>query len=107
MKIHFTPDTLEPILSQCGSDPKLKLVYDAEGCGCAVSGVPTLWQVGQTGQDDELAETNAFHLTYEPRHEVFFEEEMTIDYDPVTRAFRLKSRQQTYNGTMLILDKRS
>lgn len=105
MNITFSPEACKQIQSRYGETPVLKLVYDAEGCGCAVSGVPALWLISAPQHGDLTADTNAFHVYYEERQAVFFEAELCIDYVPATRAFKLKSKQQTYHDGMLILNK--
>ena len=46
MNITFT-DTAKQRLTPCmeQNNTLLKLVFDTEGCGCSVNGVPTLWLV--------------------------------------------------------------
>lgn len=85
---------------------RLKLVYDSEGCGCAVSGVPALWIVQAPGPEDAESDALPMSVLYEPRHELFFDREMTIDYDPSRRTFSLKSDQQIYHTRMMLRDQR-
>lgn len=50
--MHLTiTEAAERILSPLLQEPStwLKLVYDIEGCGCAVDGVPALWLVNECG----------------------------------------------------------
>lgn len=105
MYITFSPDAREQIISQYGEDAVFKLVYDSEGCGCAVSGVPALWLMKAPEQSDLKASSNAFNVYYEARQSVFFEEELTITYIPKTLSYQLKSKQQTYHDGMRILNK--
>ncbi|WP_409346843.1 iron-sulfur cluster biosynthesis family protein [Paenibacillus sp. MBLB4367] len=113
MQITFTEAALHETKRRLGDEPyRLKLVYDSEGCGCAVSGVPTLWaensETKPSVHPESKAEANApFPVVFEQRHEVFFEERMTVDYQPAKHAYMLKSGSQIYNGTMKVLDKRS
>ncbi len=51
---------------------RLKLLYDTEGCGCVVSGVPALQLVDEQGPDDSPGDGVPIPFLYEPRHEVFF-----------------------------------
>jgi len=85
----------------------LKLAYDAEGCGCAVDGVAALWIVDEPGETDELADSNVFTVYFDRRHELFFEEKLTVDFRPDQMSFVLKSAGQTYNPAMRIEDRRS
>lgn len=89
-------------------DVIFKLVYDTEGCGCAVSGVPTLWMLQS---DDELlqhpvASQEPLPIVYEQRHEVFFEEHLKLDYHADRNSFVLSSSGQIYTNDLAISDKR-
>lgn len=87
----------------------LKLVYDAEGCGCAVSGIPAMWVVTKQQVQEEVQ--HALHeplpIVYEPRHEVFFEDQLKLDYNPDKDAFKLTSAGQIYAADLAVIDKRN
>ncbi|MUT65365.1 iron-sulfur cluster biosynthesis family protein [Paenibacillus sp. NEAU-GSW1] len=85
---------LSPYLSS--GEKQLKLLHDTEGCGCVMSGVPALQLVQESTVDDRMAEGDPFPFLYEPRHEVFFEPELRIDYSSDRNAFSLKSDSQIY-----------
>ncbi|WP_284640047.1 iron-sulfur cluster biosynthesis family protein [Paenibacillus silviterrae] len=109
MRINFTEQAAARIsgflsLTESGV---LKLAYDSEGCGCAVSGVPTLWLVDEPGPNDFRLENEEFELWMDRKHEVFFEELMTVDLQPNGIAFVLKSTGQIYTASMRLIDKRS
>jgi uncharacterized protein YqkB len=112
MHITFTPEAVEQIHTKLGIEAsaapyRIKLVYDSEGCGCAVDGVPQLWVVDQAEPGDSETEAFPIPVLYESRQAVFFEEEaMTVDYNATKRAFSLKSKQQIYNNLMRLIDKR-
>jgi uncharacterized protein YqkB len=108
MHITFTDQAVEQLggSMQSGSG-EIKLVYDSEGCGCAVSGVPTLWIVDRAEQQELRAEGTPYGLIYEKKHEVYFEDNLILDYDSARRAFMLKSRGQIYNADMRLIDKRT
>ncbi len=112
MHITFTSEAVTQIHAVLGAEAsaapyRIKLVYDSEGCGCAVSGVPQLWIVEGPGSNDSETEASPISVLYETRQAVFFEEnEMTIDYNSSKRAFTLKSKQQIYNNGMRLIDKR-
>ncbi|GAB2723796.1 iron-sulfur cluster biosynthesis family protein [Paenibacillus thermoaerophilus] len=106
MKVHVTEAARDRLEQMRGGRGALKLVYDSEGCGCAVSGVPAVWIVDELADDDLRAECAPFELGYERRHEVFFEDEMTLDYKPDTNACALRSRHQIYNARLAIVDRR-
>lgn len=84
---------------------ELKLVFDSEGCGCSVSGVPTLWIVNSVGERDLHATGEPFRLLYDKKDEIFFEDRMTLDYRQES-GFVLKSSGQIYNAHMRLIDKR-
>lgn len=104
--ITFTNKTVEQITKQlAGRAGEVKLVFDSEGCGCSVSGVPTLWIVDRPGDKDLRAEGTPFQLLYEQKHEIFFEDRMSLDYDQAS-GYVLKSSGQIYNAHMRLIDKR-
>src|SRR5690554_2241218 len=84
----------------------LKLAYDAEGCGCIVSGMAQLWVVSTPDEYDVYSNEDPIPILYDSRHEVFFEESLKIDYQPKTRSFILKSNQQIYNSGMRLIERR-
>ncbi|MEK3881357.1 iron-sulfur cluster biosynthesis family protein [Paenibacillus sp. PL2-23] len=89
---------LAPLLAD--GSRQLKLLHDTEGCGCVMSGVPALQLVAEAGVDDKMAEGDPFPFLYEPRHEVFYEPRLKIDYRESSGAFSLKSDNQTYTTLM-------
>jgi uncharacterized protein YqkB len=107
MHITFTVpavNQLEPLMNH--HDAVLKLVYDSEGCGCAVNGVPTLWLVSKPDAKDLKADTSSYPVVYNPKHEIFFDDSLTIDFRPETKSYILKSNNQIYNSGMSVIDKR-
>ncbi|WP_010273627.1 iron-sulfur cluster biosynthesis family protein [Paenibacillus senegalensis] len=108
MHVEVTERAAKQAAAQVGADGVLQLVYDSEGCGCAVSGVPQLWIISSEDADLELlkAADAPVPILYEQRHEVFFEEELKLDYIPEKLSFRLNSKQQIYNNSMSLIDKR-
>lgn len=106
LHINCTETALQHIAERQGqSQANVKLVYNIEGCGCALSGVAELWIVEHLSEDDALA-TGHYPIYYDTRHTVFFEDELVIDYSPSRRTFTLKSNGQFYNASMLLYDKR-
>jgi len=91
------------------SGDRFRLVYDAEGCGCAVSGVASLWLTNAAENDELRAESNveSVPLYYLKRHEVFFEDRLRLDYNPERRAFRLSSDGQIYGNGIDVTDRRA
>ncbi|MFX3632898.1 MAG: iron-sulfur cluster biosynthesis family protein [Candidatus Pristimantibacillus sp.] len=97
MHITFSASAIEQ-LSPYISDgtKKLKLLHDTEGCGCVVSGVPALQLVQETSVDDKLTKGDPFPFLYEPRHEIYYEPNLRINYDPDRESYSLKSDNQIY-----------
>jgi uncharacterized protein YqkB len=88
-----------------GREGYLKLVYDTDGCGCAVNGVVALWFVPEV-EDDEIAiQTNDRTIYVEKSKTVFLDEQMKVDFSKPTNWFQLKSPQQILNGQMSLLIK--
>jgi uncharacterized protein YqkB len=83
----------------------LKLVYDNEGCGCAVNGVPQLLMAPQIEEwgDWFLAEGASIPIIYAKKDAVYFEERLALDYKASTRAFILKSNNQIYNANLSLI----
>lgn len=109
MHITFSEQAAEAAMQKLGTDRPglMKLAYDNEGCGCAVSGVPTLWIIEKPEPGDFEVDGHPFPLWMDRKHEVFFEERMTVDYTSKDRCFVLKSSGQIYNAFMKIIDKRA
>lgn len=80
----------------------LKLVYDAEGCGCAVSGVAQMKWVREIGDESDRIADGPLPAYVEKRQMVFFEDHLHLDYHHERRVYRLSSPNQTYNASMII-----
>lgn len=106
MHITFTDSAKQQLSYLYDGNVLLSLVYDTEGCGCAVNGVPTLWLVSEAESTDSEAEAEPFKVIYSPKHEIFFEENLKIDYDISKKSYILKSNNQIYNASMNLIDKR-
>lgn len=106
MHIHFTEAAVQAVYKQLGrNEVRLKLVYDSEGCGCAVSGIAALWAVNETSEHEADAVCEAFPVTYNRHQEVFFEDYLTVDVNTNNGAFVLKSKGQIYNNRMVLTDR--
>jgi uncharacterized protein YqkB len=86
-----------------GKQGVFKIVYDTEDC-CAVNGIPMLWFVEQADEMDRRMESNGLPIYIEKTKEVFFDEQMTIDYAEARGCFQLKSRNQYFNPCMSLID---
>lgn len=76
-----------------------KLLYDTDGCGCAVNGIARIvpGPFRSLEEGEALAAEDPYPVAYETRQEVFFEEELKLDYDASAQTFVLKSDSQFYN----------
>ncbi|MCZ8521452.1 MULTISPECIES: iron-sulfur cluster biosynthesis family protein [Paenibacillus] len=106
MSIQFTEAAQTAIGKILGGQGYIKLAYDSEGCGCSVSGVPTLWLVDEPAAFDLVKRGEPFDVLMEQKHEVFFEDAMKVDYQEIGHIYSLKSSSQIYNGRMQLIDKR-
>ncbi|QHW34472.1 iron-sulfur cluster biosynthesis family protein [Paenibacillus rhizovicinus] len=106
MHFTFSPSAVEQLSGPLSDGSKsLKLLYDTEGCGCVMSGVPTLLVVDEPEANDKLGSGSPYPVWYEPNYEVFFEPELKIDYNPSRNAFILKSDSQTYTPNLRLLNR--
>ena len=104
MNITFTESAirkLAPYLADGKS--KLKLLHDTEGCGCVMSGVPALQLIETPTVDDREAAGNPFPFFYEPRHEVFYDEPLKVDYNESAGSFSLRSDNQIYTTHLRLI----
>ena len=84
----------------------IQLVYDTEGCGCAVSGVPQLWLIERKKTDGMLkAGDETLPIYIEPHHTVFFEPHLKLSYHSSADRFHLTSDQQIYHYGMKLIRK--
>lgn len=107
MKMIWHPDAVSELKQRYGIDAdKWRLVYDTEGCGCAVNGVPALWAVDEPTDRDIEAESSPFRLWHDPNHSVFFDELLRVSYDKDKRSFTLASDGQIYTSRLVLADHR-
>lgn len=104
MKITFSPAASERLSSELpGESARLKLLYDTDGCGCVMNGVPTLLRIDRPEEGDVKAAGGPYEVWYEKRYEVFFEDELKVDCRPGTPSFILRSDNQTYTTHLRLL----
>ncbi|PFA63900.1 heme biosynthesis protein HemY [Bacillus sp. AFS015802] len=105
MKIQLTNEATRKIQDKIGTQKgHLKLKYDTEGCGCVVSGIPTLWFVHHPVEGEDIKiETNTLSIFVEKSKMVFLDEELKIDFSSQSNTFQLKSSGQIINGRMNFL----
>jgi uncharacterized protein YqkB len=84
---------------------KLKFLYDTEGCGCGMSGVPALQLVSSLSTYDREAQGEPFAFYYEPHHEVFYNEPLRIDYNESAGSFSLSGDSQIYTKHLRFISK--
>lgn len=106
MNIIPTQEALEKLLHMFPSEqPTIMIVYDTEGCGCAVNGVVQLWRVNGMSPEDLIGYDQDIRIIYAARQELFFEDHLTLGYNQNGRAFELKSNSQIYNSSIPLIDK--
>ena len=88
-----------------GKSGFLKLIYDIDGCGCGVNGVAALLFANELEDDDEEIKTNEGSIYIEKSKEVFFDENMTIDFSEKANCFQLKSPNEYLNPRMSFYDR--
>ncbi|MBD8070347.1 iron-sulfur cluster biosynthesis family protein [Bacillus sp. PS06] len=107
MEITFTKEAIERLQDkEINHQSLLKIKYETEGCGCVVSGVPTLWIVDQQEEDEVEFATNLCTVLLEKTKMVFFDEKLTIDYVQSANCYSLKSPNQIINPRMMLIEKR-
>lgn len=106
MRMDISPEAAERLTHDSADQQLLlKLVYDSEGCGCAVSGVPQLWRVAAAQPGDIAINEGGITVLAEARHTVFFEDVVRLGYEPSKNCYTLKSDGQIYNNRLRIIDK--
>lgn len=108
MKIEWSGEAVDQLRARFGSDIRgFRLVYDTEGCGCAVNGVPALWAVDHPEPNDATAEGGPLALWHDPRHAVFFDDLLRVSFMPERQSFRLSSDNQIYTTRLVLTDHRT
>jgi uncharacterized protein YqkB len=90
-----------------GRPGALRLVYDTEGCGCAVDGVPVLWLTDAPAEGDVRIAEEPLAIWIDPLRRIFFEDAVKLDYRADSRSFRLYSDNQIYHASLSVVDRRS
>lgn len=108
MNIELTVDAERKLKEQIGETPgSVRLIYDTEGCGCAVNGIPGLQIINEMDPDDVVVMTgDSIPFVINRRQEVFFEDFMKLDVLPELSSFRLDSRNQSYGTNIQLVDTR-
>jgi uncharacterized protein YqkB len=107
MKLKITEEASNKLSEKIsGEQGYVKLKYDIDGCGCAVNGVAALWFESEKNEEEQQIETGGIPIYIEKAKEVFFDEEMTLDYKASNGCFQLKSPNEYLNPRMSFYDKR-
>ncbi|CAM2788120.1 iron-sulfur cluster biosynthesis family protein [Paenibacillus sediminis] len=107
MKIMLSNQAEDTIKQRLGQQPGVvRLVYDTEGCGCAVSGVPGLWITDKNEPNDMKMDSSAIPFWMDRRQAVFFDEDLQLDIQSGPQSFRLHSDSQFYGLNIKLIDKR-
>lgn len=78
----------------------LKLFYDMQDCGCA-GGVPELQYVKAINEKvDRVVETDFGTVLVEESQQIFFGDDLTIDFSEAMNTFQLKSPGGILNPVM-------
>jgi len=105
VKIMITEAAEKQLIERtAGKQGVFKIEYDTEDC-CAVNGIAMLWFVSTPNEEDGAAETNGLPVFVEKAKEIFFDENMIIDFVPAKGCFQLKSPNQYFNPCMSFIDK--
>jgi uncharacterized protein YqkB len=109
MEITVTESAQNEIEAQLAKNnlDALKLVYDNEGCGCAVNGVAQIWMIPSVAASDAFsyATGSVFQIVFAQKDAIYFEECLIIDYKASNRSFILKSANQIYHNNLDLLVK--
>lgn len=110
MRVAWSEQAVRAIRDQLESDEvTVRLVYDTEGCGCAVNGVAALWAVDEPHADDAEATGSpaGLRLWYDKHQAIFWDDEVRISYNPDRRTFVLSSDGQIYSNRLAVQDRRT
>jgi uncharacterized protein YqkB len=82
------------------------LIYDTEGCGCAVNGVPTLKWLPNNHDPAHTYITlceQPVPVRITEKDALFFEEKLRLDFSPETFCYRLSGPGQIYHGCLNVI----
>ncbi|TLS35676.1 iron-sulfur cluster biosynthesis family protein [Pseudalkalibacillus caeni] len=106
MEIRFTEEAKTKLEEQvkCYPGTVLELYYDIDDCGCVVNGVTELRLVEKAEETEGALQTNYLPVFLEKKYQVFFDDEMTIDFVKKYSCFQLKSPNQMLNPRMRFIN---
>jgi uncharacterized protein YqkB len=108
VRMQVTETAAAELERKIGQTGALKLVFDSEGCGCAVNGVPQLriMEERPPTSNETIVESDRYPVLIDRHHEIYFDEDLILDYRPADLAFRLKSANQIYHPSLNLTDQR-
>jgi uncharacterized protein YqkB len=109
VQITLTQTAIERLKRTAGGRTGVfRIVYDTDGCGCAVNGVPALWYADAPESDDvSIESTGSEDLSFwvDRKQTIFFEDELKLDNRPESGGLRLYSDSQIYNASLQVFDR--
>ncbi|WP_226034612.1 iron-sulfur cluster biosynthesis family protein [Aquibacillus saliphilus] len=103
MKLTITTKALDCIEKLPRSGFKyLWLYFDTEGCGCGVSGMPTVRLTNTKADSFKLISSNEYQVIVHHQQAVFFADDMKLDY--INNSFRLSSTEGILNPVIPVND---
>ncbi|GAB6930125.1 hypothetical protein JCM10914A_41080 [Paenibacillus sp. JCM 10914] len=106
MNIHVTEQAEAILKEKLAHKPGIiRLIYDTEGCGCAVNGVPGLRIIEEVATMDVPIHTDStLSFAIHQKHGIFFEEHLKLSTTPDSCSFRLEGREQSYGTHVQLID---
>jgi uncharacterized protein YqkB len=107
MHLHISETAAERLKPYMNDQPEhaFHLIYDTEGCGCAVNGVPTLkWLPNNHDNQKKYITISELPIPVRVTENdaIFFEEKMYLDFTASNLCYRLSGPGQIYHGCMNI-----
>lgn len=107
MNIQITERAESFLRKQIGNKSSpVRLVFDSEGCGCGVNGIPALWILSAPDVNDITIHSSTVPFVINRIHAVYFEENLYLDSEEGYPSFRLSGDSQLYGQNVRLLDKR-
>lgn len=105
MQLQISEAAVERLKAHMGvqTDHAFHLIYDTEGCGCAVNGVPTLKWLPNNHDIHKKYISISEHpipVRISENDAVFFEENLFLDFTVNNFCYRLSGPGQIYHGCM-------
>lgn len=102
MKVNITENAQKFLSKFVNENEALILIYDTEGCGCAVNGIPQLFISSiQYVLKYEKIKTDSIPIYMYKKQMIFFDEELTIDCLN-NNKLKLYSNNQIFSNHMSV-----